>query len=158
MPVPNAYPAGYYDDDLVLKVPLLLWAAMVFLVRHVLFLGLTFLPRVGDAMSYLRDIVEPVFLLADALAAPVLLVALRRKPGSPAWMRGLWRQGRILLSGSALAYLGLWLANLGIAHNWHLSTLNEALLVSVALDLVFLTFLATSALVRDVFRDFPPQG
>ncbi|MEJ2575802.1 MAG: DUF2919 family protein [Gammaproteobacteria bacterium] len=149
------YPASHYDDDLVLKVPALLWAAMAFFVRHVLFLAVGFLPRIGDALSYLQGIVEPTYLIADVLAAPVLLVALRRKPGSPVWMRAIWYRGRVLLVGSALTYLALWVANLGLDHHWHLAALDRSMIISLALNMVFLTFVATSPLVRDVFRDFP---
>ncbi len=149
------YPASHYDDDLVLKVPAMLWAAMTFLVRHALFVAVGFLPRVGDALSYLQGVVDPAYLIADALAVPVLLVALRRKPGSPVWMRAIWHRGRALLVGSACTYLALWTANLGLDHHWHLATLDQSMIISLALNLVFLTFVATSPLVRDVFRDFP---
>ena len=156
MPRHTIYPPSSYDDNLVLKVPLLLWVAMFFLVRHFIFLGLTFLPRVGDAMSYLRDVVEPMFLIADLFAAPVLYIALRRKPGSPKWMRRLWNRGRAVLVASALIYAGLWIINFAIEQRWHLMALKEALVVSLAFDFVFLVFVTTSPLVRDVFQDFPP--
>jgi hypothetical protein len=52
----TTYPSFRYDQALVLEVPQTLWLVMVFLVRHLLLLGLTFMPRSGSAMSYLRDL------------------------------------------------------------------------------------------------------
>jgi hypothetical protein len=154
---PRLYPAGYYDDNLVLRVPALLWLILLYLVRHWLFLLLSFLPRVGDAMGYLRDIVEPLFLIADLFAAPVLYVALRRRPGSPRWMRWIWLRGRLLLGASALTYVCLWVVSFGIEQRWHFAALKGPLLVSLAFDLLVLFVLYTSPLIRDVFRDFPAE-
>jgi hypothetical protein len=72
-------------------------------------------------------------------------------------MRRLWPLGRALLTASALLYLTL----LG----WQLTTggkplvvaLNEAVLVSALLNIAVVAYLWRSALVRDLFRDFPAE-
>lgn len=38
------YPPERYSDDLILRVPPVLWLVMLFLVRHLILLGITFLP------------------------------------------------------------------------------------------------------------------
>jgi len=157
MPRPSLYPAHYYDENLVLRVPALLWLVMIMLVRHFIFVGLTFLPSAGDAMTYLRDLVEPIFLISDLVAAPVLFVAMTRKPGSPPWMRGIWRRGRVLLIAAALVYIVIWIAHFAVEQRWHFAALKTALFTSLILDLVVLVIVSSSPLIREVFRDFPPD-
>lgn len=150
-----AHPAYRYDEHLVLKIPPLLWMAMLFLVRHAILILLSYLPRTGDAMIYLRDLVDPIFLLADLPAALVLFSAVRRKPEAPDWMRALWQKGRTLLAGSALLYLVLLAGSLTASARPPLSILSEALILSVFLNLTVLAYLGRSPLVRDVFAEFP---
>ena len=146
-----------YDAHLVLKVPLTLWLVLAFQLRHVLLLGITFMPTTGAEITVLRELIRPEYLLADLIALPVAAVAARRRPEAPDWMRRLWPWGPSLLTGSVLVYLGL----LG----WRLlretrplaSLLDEATVLSVLLSLAVLAYLWRSMLVRDLFREFPPR-
>lgn len=149
------YPANRYDEHLVLKVPPMLWLAMLFLVRHAILILLSYLPRTGDAMLYLRDLVEPWFLLADVPAALVLFAAVRRKPGAMDWICATWRSGRLLLGTSALLYLILLAGTMALSARHLLSIVNEALILSVFLNLAVIAYLGRSPLVRDVFGEFP---
>ena len=88
--MPKRYPAHYYDDQLVLRVPAALWLAMLFLVRDLALLAVTFVPRSGQAINVLRELVQPIDIAADLPALVVLVIALRRKPDSPGWMRRVW--------------------------------------------------------------------
>lgn len=149
------YRAHRYDEHLVLRVPPLLWLVMVILVRHFLLVLLTFIPRTGDAMTYLRDLVDPLFLISDLPAAVVLFAGVRRRPGAPDWIRNLWSKGRTLLSASALLYLAILIVNLAASGRHIDRAINEAVIFSVLLHLLIITYLARSRLVRDVFRQFP---
>jgi hypothetical protein len=42
--MPFPYPSHRYNDDLVLRVPPALWLVMLFLVRHLVLLGITVFP------------------------------------------------------------------------------------------------------------------
>jgi len=154
----RAYPAHRYDEHVVLKIPPLLWLAMLFLVRHSVLLLLTFLPRTGETMTYLRDFVDPLFLFADLPAGIVLFAAARRKPGMPGWICALWRHGRLLLATSSLLYLLLLMASLVFSARPLRLAVNEALILSLLSNLVILAYLARAPLVRDVFAQFPEES
>jgi hypothetical protein len=153
------YEPERYDDDLALKVPVALWLALAFLVRHLLLLGITFLPTTGEEIRVLRDLVRPEYLLADLVALPVLLVAVRRRPQAPDWMRRLWSAGRGLLTLSVLVHLALLARTLAVAGQPLERALNEPTLIVALLDLAVLSYLWRSALLADLFRSFPaPAG
>ena len=156
------YPAHRYDDNLSLRINPLLWLAMLFLVRHLLLLGITFLPSTGKEIEILRRLVHPAYLIADLIALGVLVAAARRRPEAGPILRTLWRHGRALLSLSALAYLALVVVQVAGSGRPIAASLDEALLVSLLLDLAILAYVWRSPLVHDLFRDFPapptPRG
>jgi hypothetical protein len=152
------YPAHRYTDDLVLRVPPALWLAMLFLVRHLVLLGITFLPTTGQEILFLRGLVRPEYLAADLIALPVLIAAARRRPEAGRAWRSVWPLGRTLLTLSALAFpvlaIGRFLATgrplpLGI---------DGPLLASLLASLALVAYLWRSPLARDVFREFPREG
>jgi hypothetical protein len=149
------YPARYYDEQLMLKVPILLWFVMAILVRDLALLGITFVPRSGEAIHVLRDYVQPLYIIADVPALAVLLAAIRRKPGASGWMRIIWRWGRGLLALSALLHLGLWLIHFGSAQHWNPSRLHEGVILTVVIDAAILSYVLRSSLLADLFRDLP---
>jgi hypothetical protein len=146
-----------YDAHLVLKIPVTLWLVLAFQLRHLLLLGITFMPTTGTEITVLRELIRPEYLLADLIALPVAVVAVRRRPEAPDWMRRLWPWGRPLLTASALVYLCL----LG----WRLlrearplaSVLDDATVLSILLNAAVLAYLARSTLARDLFREFPTR-
>jgi len=144
-----------YDANLSLKVPVTLWLVLAFQLRHLLLLGITFMPTTGTEITVLRELIRPEYLLADLIALPMAVVAARRRPEAPDWMRQLWPWGRPLLSASVLLYLGLlgWRL-LGETRPLALA-LDDATLLSLLLSLAVLAYLWRSRLVRDLFREFP---
>jgi len=154
---PHHYPAHRYDDHLALRVPPLLWLAMVFLVRHPVLLGLTFLPTSGDTLDYLRALVQPIRLAADLPALLVLIAAARRRPTAGSWVRAIWDHGRWLLGASALVDGGLGIHDLvTTGYGQGLST-GDLIILAVVVDLWICLWLARSRLLRDLFRDFPAK-
>jgi hypothetical protein len=149
------YPVSRYDRHFCLKIPPLLWLTMLFLMRHTVLVLLSFLPRTGDAMTYLRDLVDPLFLFADLPAGIVLFAAVRRKAGAQGWIRALWQRGGPLLASSALLYLLLLMAALAASERSLLLNINEAIILSVLLNLAIVAYLGRSPLLKDVFADFP---
>ncbi len=154
--MPNlAHPAHSYNEDLHLKVPLMLWLAMVFLVRHFLLLGITFLPTTGEEIKILRELVHPLYLLSDLPAGLVLFVAMRRRPECADWGRRVWRLAPWLLGSSAAGYLAFLSLNLFLTGRPLYLSINELILLSILLHLGILGYLSRSRLLRDLFRDFP---
>jgi hypothetical protein len=147
-----------YDEHLTLKVPVTLWLVLAFLLRHVLLLGITFLPTTGEEITALRDLIRPAYLAADLLALPVAIAAARRRPRAPDWMRRLWPLGRPLLTASALLYLALLAWHLATGGEPLITAVDEAVLISALLNLAVVAYLWRSALVRDVFREFPGRA
>jgi hypothetical protein len=151
------YHPNDYDEHLTLKVPRLLWLVIAFLLRHLLLLGITFLPTTGEEITVLRDLIRPEFLAADLLALPVAIVAARRRPQAANWMRRLWPFGRLLLTLSALLYLALLVAGIATGGAPLIRAVNEAVLISALLNLAVIAYLWRSPLVRDLFREFPAR-
>ncbi len=148
----------HYDEHLALKVPVPMWLTLTFLVRHLLLLGITFMPTTGAEITVLRDLIRPEYLFADLIALPVLVVALRRGPRAPDWMRKLWSAGRVLLTLSALVYLILLGWTLLGSEQRLVDIVNEATLISILLSAAVLFYLWRSVLVRDLFLDFPTRS
>lgn len=150
-----------YDEHLCLKIPLMLWLTLVFLSRHLLLLGITFLPTTGEEIKVLRELIQPQYLIADLMALPVVIAAIRRRPQAPRWMRRVWRHGRGLLLLATLSDLLMLILSIGLSLGpGHLvqalsQRLNEATLASLIISSSVLLYLATGQLVRDVFRDWP---
>lgn len=144
-----------YDEYLALKVPVTLWLAMIFLLRHLLLLGITFMPTTGQEITVLRDLVRPEYLISDLIALPVVIAALRRRPRAPRWMRRLWPFGRVLLTVSAASYLALLGRALTVSGKPLIDALDEPALISALLDAAVIAYLWRSALIRDLFREFP---
>ncbi|WP_296809305.1 DUF2919 family protein [Thiocapsa sp.] len=152
------YASHRYDDDLLLKVSILLWLALVFLVRHLLLLGITFLPTTGEEIDVLRTLVRPEFVLADLPAALVMAAGFRRRRPCPDWVRRVWRRAREILTLSILMYLGLLVAALVGSSLPLRDAIDEPLLVSLLLSLAVAFYLWRSRLVADVVRDCPGRN
>ena len=150
------YPLERYDAQFNLRIPATLWLIMVLLLRHGLLLIITFMPTTGKEITVLRDLIRPEFLLADALALPVFVSAIRRNAKrTPAWMPRVWRHARTLLSLSLLLYLALLSAPLLAGTGPLVQRLSEAALLSALLNLAALAYLWRSPLLPDLFRDWP---
>ncbi|WP_373508191.1 DUF2919 family protein [Thiocapsa sp.] len=149
------YGSHRYDDDLLLKVPPLLWLATVFLVRHLLLLGITFLPTTGEEIEVLRALVRPEFVFADLPAAVVMLAAIRRRRPCSTPVRRIWRYTREILTLSVGLYAVLVLAASLRSGQPLRDAIDEPILASFLLGLAVLAYLWRSRLVADVVRDCP---
>ncbi|WP_200386617.1 DUF2919 family protein [Thiocapsa imhoffii] len=149
--------ADRYDEDLLLKVPIPLWLVILFLVRHLLLLGITFMPTMGEGLAIIRNLVMPAYLLADLPAVLVLLAAMRRARPCKDWVRWIWWRAREILSLSILLYLALVGRAVWQEHSFLWQSIDEAMLVSLMLSLAALVYLWRSSLLAAVVRDCPGQ-
>lgn len=146
-------------DDGTLKIPLILWAVMIYLSRHlglVLLGGLsTFMSsRMGVDVSGISSLYSgPLFMLASIPALLVLIASLRRAARAGRVIRTLWRYGRWLLMAAALAELAILIIQVASAHT-HIK-FNELHLLAAILDLYIVWYLLKSRRARDTFADFP---
>jgi hypothetical protein len=157
-----AHPLSRYDDHFVLKVPPLLWITLLYALRHVILVGLSFMPKTAGMLEFLRHQIDPLLLLTDLPALLVIYAYSQRKPDAKSLVRGIWRAGRWLLVSSFALHFMLQLT-------FHYKTMlayfqgygGSVVLFALA-DLCALSYLLLlgSPLVRDVFADFPapPAG
>lgn len=150
--------ARHYDDNLGLRVPPMLWLSMLFLVRHPILIGITFLPTSGDTLEYLRALVEPIRLAADLPALVVLIAATRRRPEAGARTRAIWARGRWLLGASAILDGVLGMHSLLGAGPGQSMIAGQLVVAMLVVDLWICLWLASSRLLRDLFADFPPAA
>ena len=158
--LPGAYPLTEYTDDGVLKVPVTLWIAIVYLCRQpviVLVVGISSFvaSRRGVNFSGLDALSgDPLIMLASVPALCVLAAGLRRAPATGEWARWIWRRGRLLLALSILADL--------VVH--YLEAPSRVVQVSLLdfapaiVDLYLLVYLARSTRAADTFRGFPARS
>ena len=153
--MPTRYPIHCYTEDLVLRVPLALWLAMLFLTRHIALLGITFLPTTGQEVLMLRGLVRPEYLIADLIALPVLIAAARRRPeAGPVW-RAVWPWGRVWLTTSAVSFPVLAVGGLLTSGRLLTIGIDGPLVAGLLASLAVIVYLWRSPLARDVFREFP---
>lgn len=156
-PTASVYSPGQYNDDLSLRPPWSLWLILAYCVRHALFILFGFLPTTGDTLDYLRDGVEPAFLIVNVLALTVLVAGLRRRVQAGRAVRAIWHHGRWLLM-SALTLdvlLSLYFGGAVLAGSSHDRGLLIIIQISIAVGMLF--YLARSRLTADVFHSFPGQ-
>jgi hypothetical protein len=151
------YPSSYYDDEMCLKPPLMLWLAVLFLSR-----GLTLPIAMGmghyagvdsRALDAIRTYWSADSVLPALIAVVILYVLCRRSPSSHRWMRWIWARGQIFLAASAILDIGLLLNSAfgqGEIVNSSLSSIAAA-----AIDLYFLVYILAAPRARDSFAEFP---
>jgi hypothetical protein len=151
------YPYSRYNRFDVVRVNAFTAAAVLFLSRHVLtflVIGIAFSRAQPDSKSAFSGLFEPVFMLADIPALPVLLAMFARHPKSGRLLRVAWRCGPWLLLASAAIYLGLLFRHISdnpAPHGWIIWAMISGTILSIAY--VFL-----SPYARDLFRQFPDRS
>ena len=153
MTEPRLYPSYRYDDDFRLKIPLLLWIALIFGMRHVAVHTFKLFQVVGG--DWAEVVFDWRFLISDALVLPLIICTGFRVPDAPTLARSLWKHGRTILLVAYVLDILLFLAVYRdelLVSEYHLPTFIGILVI----DGLVIAYLAGSRLVRDVFADFPP--
>jgi len=151
------YPSFRYDDRLVLKVSPLLWIVLLYALRHVILVGLSFLPKTAGTLGFLRHQIDPLFLLTDVPAFAVVYGYFLRTPQATRFDRRLWHAGRWLLVSSYAMHFVLLLS---LQYKAVLTDFLEsgiAVMLFAVVDILVLSYLLRSALVRDIFADYPER-
>ena len=150
------YSARHYDENLLLKVPPLLWLSILYGVRHFFFAGAAkLMPMDIVTVPWINFQTSAYFMLTDLPAVFVLLAIGHRVPDGLNLMRWIWMHGRWLLISSYMAGIAVFIyVNRDVMadpNSWNF--LDGAFVVII--DLAFVGYLLTSELVRDVFKDVP---
>jgi uncharacterized protein (DUF983 family) len=154
------YPAHHYDENLVLKVPAMLWLVILYGIRHFLFVGFAqLMPMDIVTIPWINFQTSPYFMLTDLPAVLVLFAIGHRVPNGHDFMRRVWKSGRLLLLASYIGGITLFsYLNKDVITDPSSWDFPDAMLV-VMLDVVVVAYLLLSQRVRDVFLDFPnPTG
>ena len=122
-----------------------------------MFVLLAFLPTTRGTLDYLREGVEPAFLIVNLLVAAVLVAAFRRRREAGSAVRSLWSAGRrLLITALALDIL------LSLVYGWPALTGSGSergllVLIQVLVATAMFFYLLRSKRVRDVFDSFPER-
>lgn len=152
------YDARHYDDHLRLKVSLLLWLALIYGVRHFLFLAAARLMPLDIGAAPWVSLQANVYLMwSDLPALMVLLATGHRIPTALQIMRWIWTHGRWILVCSYLLGMSIFLyLHLDVISNINSRDFIAAVCV-VLPDIAFMGYLLRSELVGDIFREFPEK-
>ena len=150
------YSELHYDENLLLKVPPLLWLSILYGIRHFFIVGAAVLmPMDVVTIPWINFQTSPYFMLTDLPAVLVLLAIGHRIPNAMSFMRWVWMHGRWLLISSYLAGIALFIyMNREVMSDPNSWDFPDGMLV-VMIDFAFVGYLLSSGLVRDVFNDFP---
>ncbi|HWW31684.1 MAG TPA: DUF2919 family protein [Steroidobacteraceae bacterium] len=155
----NSYPLSYYDDQMCLKPPLLLWAAVFYLSRAItLPIAMAIANFAGvdsRAITVVRAFWSLDALLPSLIAVVILYALCRRVPTASKPVRWIWARGQIILSIAAALDIALLL--IGMIRRGEFN--DHALPLSVfavLVDVYFLVYILMARRVRQTFAEFPP--
>ena len=141
-----------YDENLVLRVPPLLIAAIYWSIHHVFLLALGASSNSGEVFGLVLDYSgSALFLISDMPGALVLFARINRTPEAGVRVRWIWRHGLSLLvfgvsmSAAATSYY----------YQKEIINLESPGFFLLIADLGIVIYLLFSRRVRDVFADFP---
>ena len=143
-----------YDENLVLRVPPLLVAAIYWSIHHVFLLVLGASSNSGDVFGLVLDYSgSALFLLSDFPGALVLFARLNRMPDAGARVRWIWRHGLMLL------VVGLSMSTTVTFYYYYrdIVEFESPGFFMVTANCCIICYLLFSRYVRDVFADFPSK-
>jgi Protein of unknown function (DUF2919) len=153
----HSYPPSYYDDQMCLKPPLLLWVAVIYLSRAI---TLPVAMAIGHfagvdsrAIASFRAFWSLDALIPSLIAVVILYALCRRVPTASRWVRWIWARGRVFLAVSAALDIALIL--IALIRQGEISDLSLMSLIAAAVDAYFLTYILAARRVRDAFAEFP---
>lgn len=153
----HTYPASHYDDQMCLKPPLLLWAAVFYLSRAItlpIAMALGHFAGVDEkAITLFRGFWSADALIPSAIAAIMLYALVRRVPTASRPVRWIWAHGRIVLAVSAV--MDITLVLIALMRQGGINDQSIWSLVAAAGDLYFLIYILAARRVRHAFSEFP---
>lgn len=156
----HSYPSSYYDDQMCLKPPLLLWVAVLYLSRAI---TLPVAMAIGHfagvdsrAITVFRAFWSLDALIPSLIAAVILYTLCRRVPTAPTPVRWIWAHGQTILAVSAV--LDIVLLSVALIRQGEINDQSLLSFLATAVDLYFLVYILAARRVRDAFSEFPPPS
>jgi hypothetical protein len=153
----HSYPSSYYDDQMCLKPPLLLWVAVLYLSRAI---TLPIAMAIGHfagvdsrAITAFRAFWSLDGLIPSLIAAVILYTLCRRAPTAPRLIRWIWAHGQTFLAVSAV--LDIALSSIALIRQGDINDQSLLSLFAAVFDLYFLVYIITARRVRHAFSEFP---
>ena len=153
----QSYPASYYDDQMCLKPPLLLWVAVLYLSRAI---TLPVAMAIGHfagvdsrAIESFRAFWSLDALIPSLIAAVILYTLIRRVPTAPRLVRWIWARGQIFLGIAAVLDIALILNRL--IHQGEINDSSLLPIAAAAVDAYFFAYILAARRVRRAFAEFP---
>jgi len=159
------YTPDDYDEYSCLKPSLGLYIAILFAMKDVVLIiveALSKLKAKGSPhrLEYFEQLVQPEMIIVNILALLLFISLMKRKPTE----QGLWKKISTHGQKVLLVALGLHLVILGIeqaisindAYRWD-KGVSTPLLYMMFVDFLFITYVATSQRLKDVFSDWPDK-
>ena len=147
------YDAHHYNDFLRLKVSFTLWFAILYGVRHFIFMGFSkLMPDAAASFTWIDVQVNQYLMLADLPAALVLLAVGHRVPDAFDLMRWIWLHGKWILLFSYIVFV---IFNLKL----YITGVASLDLISFVIipDILLMIYLFRSELISDIFKEFPSK-
>jgi hypothetical protein len=152
-----SYPPSYYDEQLCLKQPLLLWVAVLYLSRAItlpIAMAIAHFAGVDSrAITLFRAFWSIDALIPSLIAAVILYALIRRTPTASSAVRWVWARGRIILAIAAV--LDIVVSLISLTRQWEIN--DQALWSACAMmiDAYFLVYILVARRVRHAFAEFP---
>ena len=157
------YTPDDYDEYSCLKPTAGLYATILFAMKDVVLIiveALSKLKAKGGPyhLDYFEQLVQPEMVIVNILALLVFVSFMKRKPIEQGFWKKISVKGRIIL----LAALGLHLLILAFeqyiaiseAYRWD-KGVSTPILYLMFIDALFISYVATSQRIKDVFADWP---
>lgn len=154
------YTPDNYNQYGVLKPPLFLILAILYLLKHYFIIAfpiMAYIPMIGMVIQPLIQIMPSTQYSSGALlysCIPALLVFISmamRKPTAGVWLAWIWKKSKWLLLSSIVLEMALF--SLYIVLN--IKRLNEVILMFMYIDVVLMIYMMRSQWVQDVIAQFP---
>jgi hypothetical protein len=156
--MPHSYAPSNYDDEFCLKPPLILWLAVLYLSRAIMFPVAVSIAHIAgvnaDVLTLLRGFWSVGILVPSLIALPVLYSLLGRVPTASDTVCWFWRHGRTFLA--VAASIDAVVPFIAQFRSQDLGDASPLWLAASAIDAYFLLYVLGARRIRDTFASFPP--
>ena len=157
------YTPDDYDENSCLKPSKGLYIAILFAMKDVVLIIVEALSKLKakggpNRLEYFEQLVQPEMILVNILAVLLFVALMKRKPTEQGFWKKISTNGRKIL----LVALGLHLMILAFeqyisireAYRWD-KGVSAPILYLMFVDALFISYVATSQRIKDVFADWP---
>lgn len=156
------YHPDAYDKYVCLKPSIIMIMVMLYGIRHVLMVFLSYFPAMGgnSDTNVIKAMLSAEMVIADLPALLILITWNFRQPKAGKVWRGIWRTGRLLLLVTLCAQFVLlirteWFGNL---IEDPLSNESALLILYLLVHISVMTYVVIAERIKSVFLEFPQPG